>query len=238
MNRHTTLSILQYNVHKSRDMVMASMLRDPRIHEYDILAIQEPWRNPFAATTHHPAKSVFHLCCPAEEEAGPARVCFFINKRLDHKKWQFKEHSRDTCSLRIEFGDDQQERQHITIHNIYNPARRSESNGTVLSDIRTVLHNNQANEQILLGDFNLHHPMWGGANVRYTDPESADLLAIMEDFNLDSTLPPGTITYEKRTSRTALDTYVQEIAKAIQKAIDQAKPYTRPSDRMREGLSD
>jgi hypothetical protein len=142
MNRHTTLSILQYNVHKSRDMVMASMLRDPRIHEYDVLAIQEPWRNPFAATTHHPAKSVFHLCCSAEEEAGPARVCFFINRRLDHKKWQFKEHSRDICSLTIEFGDDQQERQHVTIHKIYNPARRSESNSTVLSGIRTVLHNN------------------------------------------------------------------------------------------------
>jgi hypothetical protein len=97
---------------------------------------------PFTATTHHPAESVFHLCCSAEEEAGPARVCFFINRRLDHKKWQFKEHSRDICSLTIEFGDDQQERQHVTIHNIYNPARRSESNSTVLSDIRTVLHNN------------------------------------------------------------------------------------------------
>jgi exonuclease III len=205
MNRHTTLSILQYNVHKSRDMVMASMLRDPRVHEYDILAIQEPWRNPFAATTHHPAKNVFHLCCPAEEEAGPARVCFFINKRLDHKKWQFKEHSRDVCSLTVEFGDDQRERQHITIHNIYNPARRSESDNTVLTDARTVLHKNQSHEQILLGDFNLHHPMWGGANVRHTDPESADLLAIMEDFNLDSTLPPGTITYEERTARTTID---------------------------------
>ena len=79
MNRHTTISILQYNVHKSRDVVMATMLRDPRIHEYDILAIQEPWRNPFAATTHHPAK---YLCCHAEEEAGPARVCFFGFSRV------------------------------------------------------------------------------------------------------------------------------------------------------------
>jgi uncharacterized protein YbaA (DUF1428 family) len=39
MIQHTTLSILQYNVRKSRDMVMATLLRDPRIHEYDILAI-------------------------------------------------------------------------------------------------------------------------------------------------------------------------------------------------------
>ncbi|KAF1923273.1 uncharacterized protein M421DRAFT_15700, partial [Didymella exigua CBS 183.55] len=114
------------------------------------------------ATTHHLAKNVFHLCCPAEEEVGPTQVCFFINRRLDHKKWQFKEHSRDICLLTLEFGDDQQERQHIAIHSIYNLARRSKSDGTVLSDIRTVLHNNQANKQILLGDFNLHHPMWGG----------------------------------------------------------------------------
>lgn len=42
MNKHNTLSILQYNVHKLRNIVIASMLRDPRIYEYDILAIQEP----------------------------------------------------------------------------------------------------------------------------------------------------------------------------------------------------
>jgi hypothetical protein len=47
--------------------------------------------------------------------------------------------------------------------------------------------------------------MWGGANVRHTDPESTDLLAIIEHFNLDSTLPPGTITYKERTSRTTID---------------------------------
>jgi endonuclease/exonuclease/phosphatase family metal-dependent hydrolase len=41
--------------------------------------------------------------------------------------------------------------------------------------------------------------------VRHTDSESADLLAIMEDFNLNSTLPPGSITYEERTSRTTID---------------------------------
>jgi hypothetical protein len=100
---------------------------------------------------------------------------------------------------------DRQERQHITIHNIYNPARRSESNSTVLTDVHTILHNNLSNEQILLGDFNLHHPMWGGANVRHTDLESADLLAIMDDFNLSNTLPPGTITYEAGAARTTID---------------------------------
>lgn len=75
MSSRNTLSILQYNVRKSRDTVMATLLRDPRVREYDIVAIQEPWRNPFMSTTHHPAKDHFHLCYPADSEDGPARVC-------------------------------------------------------------------------------------------------------------------------------------------------------------------
>ena len=42
MKWKTTLRILQYNVRKSRDTVMATLLRDPRVMDYDILAIQEP----------------------------------------------------------------------------------------------------------------------------------------------------------------------------------------------------
>lgn len=67
------------------------------------------------------------------------------------------------------------------------------------------MHDNRPNEQVLLGDFNLHHPVWGGSDVRHTDLESADLLEIMEDFDLNSTLRPGTITYEERNSRSTID---------------------------------
>ena len=42
MNSKTTLKILQYNVRKSRDVVMATLLRGPRVIDYDVLAIQEP----------------------------------------------------------------------------------------------------------------------------------------------------------------------------------------------------
>ena len=61
MNRRATLSILQYNVRKSKDKVMASLLRDKRITNYDILAIQEPWRNPFINTIHNPIPQHFEL---------------------------------------------------------------------------------------------------------------------------------------------------------------------------------
>jgi hypothetical protein len=39
---HQELRILQYNVQKSRDVVLTSLFQDPRILEYDVLAIQEP----------------------------------------------------------------------------------------------------------------------------------------------------------------------------------------------------
>ena len=44
---HQELRILQYNVQKSRDVVLASLFQNSKTLEYDILAIQEPWRNPF-----------------------------------------------------------------------------------------------------------------------------------------------------------------------------------------------
>ena len=68
MIAENTLTILQYNVRKSRDTVMATLLRDPRIKDLDIIAIQEPWRNSFSETpkrlgTHghvrRPAKGCF-----------------------------------------------------------------------------------------------------------------------------------------------------------------------------------
>ena len=142
MNQQTKLNILQYNVRKPRDIVTASLLRDPQVHEYDILAIQEPWRNPFMATTHHPAKDKFYLCCPAGDEEGPVRVCFFVNKRIDYKKSRFKEHTRDICSLIIKTNEERQDRQQITIHYIYNPIRSTTGERTTLANIRR----NQSNK--------------------------------------------------------------------------------------------
>ena len=61
------LSILQYNVYKSKDIVMASCLRDTEVKKYDILTIQEPWLNAYMATSHHPIKEIFRLIYPVLE---------------------------------------------------------------------------------------------------------------------------------------------------------------------------
>ncbi|KID87352.1 pol-like protein, partial [Metarhizium majus ARSEF 297] len=47
--------------------------------------------------------------------------------------------------------------------------------------------------------------MWGGLNVPKTEAEAEDLVAIMEDYNLTSTLIPGTITYEEGERQATID---------------------------------
>jgi hypothetical protein len=169
------------------------------------MSSQRPQRT-IMATNHHPAKDAFHLCYPATaDEEGPARVCFFVNKRIDHNRWRFKEHSRDVCSLVIEPSRDQQEQQSVAIHNIYNAVGGGGTIGSTLVDIRAVLEKHSSNEQILLGDFNLHHPLWGGQNVKHIDPQAEDLIAIIEDFDLSNTLAAGTITYEEAARQTTID---------------------------------
>ena len=42
MNRHNRINIIQYNVRRLRDIVIASLLRDPGIYDFNIIAIQEP----------------------------------------------------------------------------------------------------------------------------------------------------------------------------------------------------
>jgi hypothetical protein len=58
---------------------------------------------------------------------------------------------------------------------------------------------------VLLGDFNLHHPLWGGLNREATDPESEDLIDIIGDFALHNTLPLGTVTYEEGRAQSTID---------------------------------
>lgn len=59
MLRHQELRILQYNVWKSRDVVLAASSRIPE--SLITLAIQEPWRNPFIETSYHTLKAHFQL---------------------------------------------------------------------------------------------------------------------------------------------------------------------------------
>jgi hypothetical protein len=73
-----SLRILQYNVRKSK-RVIEPLLAEDQVALYNIIAIQEPWKNPTANRTYCPSAADF---TPAYDDYK-RRACFLIHKRLD-----------------------------------------------------------------------------------------------------------------------------------------------------------
>ena len=185
MTRHQELRILQYNVQKSRDVVLASLFKDRRILEYDILAIQELWRNPFINTSYYPLKRHFHL---TYLEDSSTRVCLYINKRLDPSTWSVTYTTKDIISLKIR---NPNSRTTVHLYNIYNKV------GTdTLSALAEAMDNESPHDFLILGDFNLHHPLWSPQRLRARESSRADqLLTLVEDFQLQLITVPRTATH-------------------------------------------
>jgi hypothetical protein len=183
MLENQTLSILQYNVNNSRSKVMISLFESEGITYFDVLAIQEPWRNLYQPTTNNRLNQHFVL---HYMDSMNTRVCFFVDKRIALESITHRTRDLITLSFR------RQEDRFINIHNIYNPCKSSnESNN--LSLLRTALAEDVEGEHIVTGDFNLHHPKWGGDEIR-ADADAYELFVLIEEFKLRRTLPRGTIT--------------------------------------------
>lgn len=74
-SRYGNLKILQYDVHKSKQIVMASIIWH--------FSHPEPWQSIFTPTTHHPLNDSFRLYYPGLHNLeNKARVWFFVNKRF------------------------------------------------------------------------------------------------------------------------------------------------------------
>lgn len=113
MLRHQELRILQHNVSKPKDVALASLFQNSNVLEYDVLAIQEPWRNPFMATSYHPLKTYFHLAYLADDMT---RVCLYINKRIDSSTWTILFIAPDIICMKI---SDPQSSKRVHIFNVY-----------------------------------------------------------------------------------------------------------------------
>ena len=74
-------------MNRFRDIVIAQFLRDPEVLQTDIIAIQEPWKNPYSDTTHHPAFGSHQLLYPTASNIGDrrARVTLYISHKINPK---------------------------------------------------------------------------------------------------------------------------------------------------------
>jgi len=189
------LSIIQYNVHAS-DTVMIPFLHKAAKEGRQILAIQEPYLNKTTkGTTTHPDYWV------AIQATGKARTCFFILKTLHQSIWHVHHHSDDIATLKLQLKD-----RTIHIHNIYNPSPHTTqpTAAPTLAKVRDILQEEEQ-ESILLGDFNLHNPLWNAPTRNSYHGDSEKLIDITAESQMTLTTPQGTITWEKGELQTTLD---------------------------------
>lgn len=149
MSEHPILRILQYNIRKSYGQVMAPLFSEENIADFDISALQEPWKNTYQNTTFHPRKDAFEL---AYMDDPLTRVCFYINKKIALASWTVKFYSPDLCTLRIKTTSNRI----LHIHNIYKPTIASEKPNKILL-LQTILENSLIDKHMVLVDLNLHH---------------------------------------------------------------------------------
>jgi hypothetical protein len=129
-----------------------------------------------------------------------------VSKRIDQASWRFVDRTRDICTLELTTRDEQRGRaKPVVIHNVYNPGQHTENRTSCLPKLKEALSTYENTSQITLGDFNLHHEHWGGEATASMDPESNDLIDIIQEFQLESMLPTGTVTYDENNYQSCID---------------------------------
>lgn len=200
MTTDRMLSIIQYNMRKDKDGTMAEFFRDEDVLGTDVIAVQEPWSNKYSATTHHPQKQAYYLVWPTDEvpnetRRAPARVCFFIHKRIDPAAIKITNHSTTLQTIVLDFKSYRRTKR-IAIHNLYLIAEDIEgvmSAKETVDTLQKAITDNKQCEQIVLGDFNAWHSDWFGRRVQPTG-QATRVKNLMEDHGLELWLAPGTVT--------------------------------------------
>jgi len=141
----------------------------------------------------------------SEEVGATARVCFFVNKEIEATEWTYTQHSLDLITLHLKYKTSEDSRTRtVNVHNIYNAGPNQNIRGVhTLIKLKEGLRSQ--GEHIVVGNFNLHHPMWAGENYHHQHVEADELIEIIKEHSLQLLLPPGTITYRARAAETTLD---------------------------------
>jgi hypothetical protein len=193
ININRKLSILQYNVHKFKNIMMTFFLRDSTIKKFDIIAIQELWINVYVNIIHHFLKNNHFLFYSnqIEIEKNLVHVCIFVIKRIfiNDLKYLFRFENVMIVQIRLH------ESHYLHLHNVYN-----ESNILsffALQNLRFALKsssNKQFKDYIIMKDLNIHHSTWREITAR-SNNKFLEMLLLMNKFRLQFNLSKRIFTY-------------------------------------------
>jgi hypothetical protein len=186
------LFILQYNVHKFKNVVMTTFLRDSAIKKFDIIVIQKSWINVYANIIHHSLKNNHFLFYSDQiEMQNLVRICIFVIKRIFIENLKYLFRSKDVMIVQIRL----HESHYLHLYNIYNESNILSS--FALQNLRFALKSSskeQFRDHIIMKNLNIHHSSWKDVTAR-SNNKFFEMLLIMNEFRLQSNLSKETSTY-------------------------------------------
>ncbi len=202
MMTQSSLFILQYNVRNNKNDIMILMLANSKIRDYDILTIQEFWRNACVFTSYNSFIVDFHL---TYDEKNDVKVCFYINVKLNVNDWSIEHVSFDVCIIKFKITQKNISRI-VHIHNVYSASSISYFSIKLLSSLQTMKRflNDDA-KHVLLKDFNLHHSLWS-RSIRFTQHVAVDqLIELFNTTHMQFCLSQNIIIWNARNSINTID---------------------------------
>lgn len=159
-----------------------------------LLCLQEPYTIPQTRLPHssHSAWTLHLPTVPLTGQTRP-RACTYTNRKLlpDHLISPIPCNSPDITALSISRA---QPLPPITVINVYNPPTAF----TSLPPLRALLDSLPVDHEsplFLLGDFNLHDPLWNPTGYDRSDPQADDLLDALFGHDLTLISQPGVPTF-------------------------------------------
>ena len=179
-----TLNLLQYNVQKSQTC-QDLLLANPRLQEVDLIALQEPWRNPYKKTS---TSTVFSAFYPLQDQVF-GRTLLLINRRIQRSAITPVFWSKDLTSLEIRV-----QAKVFWVHNLYFTPTSQENYRVSAEALLDVLAQalEKEGEHILLTDSNLHHPSWSKSSQLYSEL-ATKFKELTDDQGLELAIAPFTL---------------------------------------------
>ena len=189
LDREQNIAILQYNVNKSQPRTH-SILNDPTSLNYTMLTLQEQY------WSEHTESSLIHHSWTLIESRrlpnkAPRSAIYINNSKLSSNAFQIIDIPlNDITAVTINTSNSPKP---SLIINIYNP-----QDFDLITPLANYLQNNLDPDDydciIIVGDFNLHHPLWNPPEYEVHEEQSDELVEMMMAHDLRTLIPTGTIT--------------------------------------------
>ena len=173
------LSIVYWNAGKNQE---ATPIALGDRSEYDVIAIQEPAKSTGTGRLYCPANGKYHLIY-----GGNGQAALYIHKRHGIAGWS-QATGTNWCSVTFKAGPEP-----LTIWSIYSPCEGPDWQ----SPLETLPERPPEGRHLLVGDMNLHHPLWDREGR--TSPHAEVLLSLVHRWNLVLATPWGEPTRRRNT---------------------------------------